>query len=100
MDENLALIDEHQAAAFLCVSLSTLRRERAKPVLGIPLIRIGAAVRYRRQDLTAWVEAQLINPAAPPARYTPPATPLPAPKRRPGRPRKAWMPELAKGEMK
>ena len=99
-DPNMNLIDEHAASEFLCVSLSTLRRDRANLKLGIPLVRIGAAVRYRRLDLTAWVEAQMKKSAAPPTQYMPPATPLPAPKRRPGRPRKVWTPELVKEEMK
>jgi hypothetical protein len=99
-DPNMNLIDEHAASEFLCVSLSTLRRDRASSKLGIPLVRIGAAVRYRRLDLTAWVEAQMKKSAAQPTQYKSPATPMPAPQRQPGRPRKVWMPEITKGEMK
>lgn len=80
-----ALVGEHEACRYLDISVSVLRRDRAKPRLGIPLVRIGGSVRYRLDDLRAWVNSQVIHPAAP-ADAEPVSTPMPTPKRSPGRP--------------
>ena len=57
-----ALVGEHEACKFLDISVSVLRRDRAKPRLKIPLVRIGGSVRYRLDDLRKWVESQVIHP--------------------------------------
>lgn len=82
------LVDEHQACKFLDISVSVLRRDRAKAHLKIPLVRIGGSVRYRLDDLRKWVDGQVTPPEAPAdtdaVQET--ATPL---KRSPGRPTNA-----------
>lgn len=49
------LIDEHQAAALLGLSVKTLRRWRWLK-RGVPWIRVGAAVRYAPEDINAFIE--------------------------------------------
>lgn len=80
-----ALVGEHEACKFLDISVSVLRRDRAKAHLKIPLVRIGGSVRYRLDDLRAWVNSQVIYPVAP-AEANPVAPTMPACKRSPGRP--------------
>jgi Helix-turn-helix domain len=50
------LLDEHQAAERLGLSVKTLRRWRWLK-RGVPWIRVGAAVRYAPGDLSAFIEA-------------------------------------------
>jgi Helix-turn-helix domain len=83
-----ALVGEHEACKFLDISVSVLRRDRAKAHLKIPLVRIGGSVRYRLDDLRAWVNSQVIYPAAQ-AGSEPVPPPMPAEKRSPGRPTNA-----------
>ena len=83
-----ALVGEHEACKFLDISVSVLRRDRANARLKIPLVRIGGSVRYRLDDLRKWVDSQVIHPEAP-ADADPVLTPMPTPKRSPGRPTNA-----------
>jgi Helix-turn-helix domain len=83
-----ALVGEHEACKFLDISVSVLRRDRAKAHLKIPLVRIGGSVRYRLDDLRAWVNSQVIYPSAP-ADADPIPPPRPTLKRSPGRPTNA-----------
>lgn len=83
-----ALVGEHEACKFLDISVSVLRRDRAKAHLKIPLVRIGGSVRYRLDDLRAWVNSQVIYPAAPAGAKQAPS-PMPTQKRSPGRPTNA-----------
>lgn len=60
-------LNEHDAARFVGVSASTLRRDRASGSAGgIPFVRIGARVTYLRPSLEAWLAAQqqVVKPAA------------------------------------
>lgn len=83
-----ALVGEHEACKFLDISVSVLRRDRAKAHLKIPLVRIGGSVRYRLDDLRKWVDSQVIHPGAPDDAE--PVQPLrPTQKRSPGRPTNA-----------
>jgi hypothetical protein len=50
------LIDEHQAAEILCLSVKTLRRWRFAR-RGPPWHRLGAAVRYSTADLQDYIAA-------------------------------------------
>ena len=55
------LLDEKQAAHYLGISLSTLRRYRYRienRTDGPPIIKIGRAVRYARVDLAKFIKAQ------------------------------------------
>lgn len=53
-----AAMTEHDAAAYLSVSVSWLRNNRRSPVAP-PHCRIGArTIRYRRESLDAWLAQQ------------------------------------------
>lgn len=55
---NLAsLLNEHDVAHITGLSVASVRRWRLKR-LGPPYIKIGAAVRYRRSDLEAWLASR------------------------------------------
>jgi excisionase family DNA binding protein len=58
------LVNEHTAAGMLSLSIPTLRRLRASGEL--PYCRIGAAVRYRVEDLREWVAQRTRRTQAPP----------------------------------
>ena len=48
------LVDDHAAAALLCLSVDTLRKDRRTTHL-IPCVRIGRAVRYSPSRLAEFV---------------------------------------------
>lgn len=60
---NRALLNEHEAAQRLGLSVATLRRRR---LLRQPPVwcKLGARVLYRAEDLTSFVEANIVQPAA------------------------------------
>lgn len=83
-----ALIDTQQAAKLLGVSKSLLDHDRLRPSLGVPYIRMGAAVRYDPQAVLAWARSRMVNP--PVSQPTPADAPVAEPQpRRMGRRRKA-----------
>ncbi len=53
------LLNTEQAARLLGVSASFLAKARVTGLPPIPYTRIGVAVRYRRADLDAYVEANM-----------------------------------------
>jgi len=53
-----ALLSEQEVAAWLGVSLRTLRRWRLEHGYGPPIVRVGRFVRYRRGEVEAWIEEQ------------------------------------------
>jgi hypothetical protein len=55
-----ALLNEVQAADLLNLSIRTLQAWRAKRA-GPDFVRAGRAIRYRRRDLVAWVETQVVS---------------------------------------
>jgi hypothetical protein len=55
-----ALLNEVQAADFLNLSIRTLQAWRVKNA-GPHFVRAGRAIRYRRSDLIAWIEANTIS---------------------------------------
>lgn len=61
-----ALICEVRAADFLAVSPRTLQAWRRQKV-GPAYCAAGRAIRYRRRDLIAWVESNLVRPGDEPA---------------------------------
>lgn len=85
------LIDEFEAAKYLCLSLSTLRKDRSKPGIKLPYLRVGRAVRYMRSDLETWVRSQVVNNVMPTTVLAVPSPGTKAGKRSPGRPRKTPM---------
>jgi predicted DNA-binding transcriptional regulator AlpA len=50
------LLNEHQVAKFLQLSVASLRRWRLFRT-GPKFLKIGAAVRYRREDVEAWLSS-------------------------------------------
>jgi excisionase family DNA binding protein len=57
-----SLVTEVQAAKFLNISIRTLQAWRIK-LAGPRFVRVGRAIRYRRSDLTAWIEANTVGHA-------------------------------------
>lgn len=51
-----ALLREQDAADLLCLSVRTLQSWRIR-LAGPPSVQVGRAVRYRRRDLIAWIDA-------------------------------------------
>jgi Helix-turn-helix domain len=91
-DQGKLLLNEKEAAQLLSISPHFLRRDRiSSSSVGIPYVRIGAAVRYRRADLEEWIarqmNAQLLRAHARVDVLV--ETPV---KRGPGRPRKGVRP--------
>lgn len=81
------LLKEEEAAELLSMSRHFLRRDRiSENSVGLPFIRIGGAIRYRRADLEAWIlEKSKITSVKSEAHSLETATPL---KKGRGRPRK------------
>lgn len=57
-------LNEKQAAEFLGVSASTLRRDRAFGHLGVPFVSLGARVLYLRSSLEKFLADRERRPAA------------------------------------
>jgi len=54
-----ALLNEAQASDFLNLSIRTLQAWRGRSA-GPRYVRTGRAIRYRRSDLVAWIEANTV----------------------------------------
>ena len=52
------LVDEREAAKILDAKPSTLSVWRSTGRYCLPFVKIGRKVRYRRSDLTAWLESR------------------------------------------
>lgn len=52
------LLNENEAAAFLDTTIGTLQVWRSTGRYGIPFVKIGRSVRYKRADLEAWIESR------------------------------------------
>jgi hypothetical protein len=57
-----ALLTEVEAADFLRLSVRTLQAWRLR-IAGPAFVQVGRAVRYRRRDLIAWIEANTVSPS-------------------------------------
>jgi hypothetical protein len=57
-----ALLTEVQAADLLRLSVRTLQAWRTR-AFGPAYVQAGRAVRYRRRDLIAWIEASTVLPS-------------------------------------
>lgn len=53
------LLRPEEAAAKLSISPETLATWRCTKKQHVPFVKVGAAVRYRTQDITAYVESRL-----------------------------------------
>lgn len=58
----MPLLTRREAAEFLNLSVATLKADVCRPTLSVPFIRLGRTVRYRLEDLLAWIEAQRVIP--------------------------------------
>lgn len=54
--ELTALLTEHEVAAFLCVSLATVRRWRQQES-GPDYVKLGSSVRYKQDELLSWLNS-------------------------------------------
>lgn len=59
------LLTDEQVAELLNVSTKTLATWRSTGRYALPFLRIGARIRYRRQDVATWLESRLAGTAAP-----------------------------------
>jgi predicted DNA-binding transcriptional regulator AlpA len=57
-----SLVTEVETAKLLHISIRTLQAWRIK-LAGPRFVRVGRAIRYRRSDLTAWIEANTVGNA-------------------------------------
>lgn len=89
-DQEKLLFNEREAAQLLAMSIHFLRRDRiSHSSVGIPYIRIGTAVRYRRVDLEDWIGRQMqVQPSGPRSAGLKSVVAEAKVKRRRGRPRK------------
>ena len=64
--ETIGLFGQRELAIFLGVSQRTLERWRSEQ-LGPPYIAAlkGGTIRYRKSDVEAWLEAQVVRPTRP-----------------------------------
>jgi len=58
MADQTELLSADQAAATIDVTSGTLSVWRSTGRYGIPFIKIGRKVRYRKSDLLAWLESR------------------------------------------
>lgn len=56
---NLKLLTPHEVADILCVSVETLNVWRATKRYPLPYVKSGRLVRYRAQDVEAFIESRL-----------------------------------------
>ncbi|MBM4231786.1 MAG: helix-turn-helix domain-containing protein [Gammaproteobacteria bacterium] len=52
------LLTEHDIARRLAISIATVRRWRIGRT-GVPFIKLGASVRYRPEDLRAYIDSRI-----------------------------------------
>jgi predicted DNA-binding transcriptional regulator AlpA len=59
-NETIQLLDEHQVAETLSVSVASLRRWRLLR-RGPRFLKLSTAVRYRHEDLKAWLDSRPVG---------------------------------------
>jgi predicted DNA-binding transcriptional regulator AlpA len=55
-----ALLKEQEVADLLGLSVRTLQSWRIR-LAGPPFVQVGRAIRYRRRDLVAWIDANTVG---------------------------------------
>ena len=63
MNNNKILLTQEEAAKYLGTTVGTLNTWRHLGKQKIPYVRWGNRIRYRREDLDAWIQANLHNGA-------------------------------------
>jgi excisionase family DNA binding protein len=58
------LLTEQQATEYLQLADGTLSVWRSTRRHGLPFVKVGRCVRYRRADLAAWLAARTVSPVA------------------------------------
>jgi hypothetical protein len=58
------LLTPKETAALLRLHPTTLAIARSRGTLALPWVRIGRAIRYRRQDVVDWLQLNRHEPAA------------------------------------
>lgn len=59
--ESKELLTEIEAALILGLKPQTLSLWRCQKRYGLPYVRVGRLVRYRRADLEKWLESRLVT---------------------------------------
>ena len=52
------LLDENEAAKLLSLAAGTLSVWRSTGRYGVPFVKVGRLVRYKRTDLEAWISSR------------------------------------------
>jgi len=60
--EGTIYLKESEAAAYLNCAPITLAKDRCEQKLGIPFYKLGRSVRYRKDDLDAWMMNRKVVP--------------------------------------
>lgn len=60
-ENSFKLLNQRQAAQYLGTTVGTLNSWRHCGKNTLPFIRWGNRIRYRKSDLDAWIERQMIN---------------------------------------
>ena len=55
------LLTTKEAADYLRLSPGALTNARSKKKIVLPVVKIGTAVRFRKEDLEAWVASKVVN---------------------------------------
>ena len=61
MNLNNRLMDQKTAAAYLGTTVGSLNVWRATGKHKIPYVRLGSCIRYKKEDLDAWIDAHTLN---------------------------------------
>jgi len=58
-------LKETEAADYLNCAPITLAKDRCERTLGIPFYKLGRSVRYKKEDLDAWMDSRKVVPIRP-----------------------------------
>ena len=64
MHKDKILMAQKEAAAYLGTTVGSLNTWRHYGKDKIPYVRWGNSIRYRKADLDAWIQGQLVSPTA------------------------------------
>ncbi|MDR0726955.1 MAG: helix-turn-helix domain-containing protein [Rickettsiales bacterium] len=62
MTQEKNLLSQAEAAKYLGTTVGTMNSWRHYGKQKIPYVKWGSRIRYRKADLDAWIESQIINP--------------------------------------
>ncbi len=61
IDDKMSLLKQDEAAKYLGTTVGTMNSWRCTGKVKIPYIKWGRAIRYRKDDLDAWIAQNTIN---------------------------------------